>query len=91
MLITILSQKVKAVLPLQQAIEVDGQSCLKVGESRRRYDQSVQCCFFSFSSMYNKRAAEPWVDSQNALLRSDIERLSSVGIIKKPINTWPLM
>lgn len=36
-------------------------------------------------------AAEPWVDTQNALLRSDIERLYSVGIIKTPINTWPLM
>lgn len=36
-------------------------------------------------------AAEPWVDTRNALLRSDIERLSNAGIIKTPIKTWPLM
>ena len=35
--------------------------------------------------------AEPWLDPSNALLRSDIERLSSAGIINTPINTWPLM
>ena len=31
--------------------------------------------------------AEPWLDPSNALLRSDIERLSSAGIINTPINT----
>ena len=35
--------------------------------------------------------AEPWLDTRDAWLRADIERLSQAGIIKVPINTWPLM
>jgi len=35
--------------------------------------------------------AEPWIDTRNAQLRVDIEHLSEVGIVKVPINTWPLM
>jgi len=35
--------------------------------------------------------AEPWLDVRNAPLRADIEQLSRAGIIKVPINTWPLM
>ena len=35
--------------------------------------------------------AEPWVDTRDAWLRADIERLSQAGVIKVPINTWPLM
>lgn len=35
--------------------------------------------------------AEPWVDTRDAWLRADIERLAQAGVIKVPINTWPLM
>ena len=35
--------------------------------------------------------AEPWIDTKDAWLRGDIERLSQAGLIKGPINTWPLM
>ena len=35
--------------------------------------------------------AEPWIDTRDAWLRADIERLSQAGLIKVPINTWPLM
>ena len=35
--------------------------------------------------------AEPWLDTGNAPLRADIERLSRAGVIQVPINTWPLM
>ena len=35
--------------------------------------------------------AEPWLDTRNAPLRADIEQLSRAGIIRVPINTWPLM
>jgi len=35
--------------------------------------------------------AEPWLDTRDSGLRVDIERLSSAGIIKVPINTRPLM
>ncbi len=41
---------------------------------------------FSFSAN-----AEPWLDTHNAPLRADIEQLSRAGIIRVPINTWPLM
>lgn len=36
-------------------------------------------------------AAEPWLDTIDAGLRIDIERLSNAGIITVPINTRPLM
>ena len=36
-------------------------------------------------------SAEPWLDTRDSGLRLDIERLSSAGIIKVPINTRPLM
>ena len=35
--------------------------------------------------------AEPWVDTRDSWLRADIERLAQAGVIKVPINTWPLM
>jgi hypothetical protein len=35
--------------------------------------------------------SEPWLDSRNAGLRADIERLSAAGVLTVPINTWPLM
>ena len=34
--------------------------------------------------------AEPWVSTDNAWLRSDIETLANIGVIKSPINTWPV-
>jgi hypothetical protein len=42
--------------------------------------------FFSFFA-----DAESWLDTHNAPLRADIEQLSRAGIIRVPINTWPLM
>ncbi len=35
--------------------------------------------------------AEPWIDIRDVWLRADIEALSDVGIIKVPVNTYPLM
>lgn len=35
--------------------------------------------------------ADPWIETRDANLRADIERLSSAGVITVPINTWPLM
>lgn len=35
--------------------------------------------------------SEPWLDTRNASLRADIERLSEAGVVTVPINTWPLM
>ena len=34
---------------------------------------------------------EPWIDTRDAWLRADIERLARAGIVRVPINTWPLM
>jgi len=34
--------------------------------------------------------AEPWVDTDDVFFRADIERLSRVGVITVPVNTWPL-
>ena len=39
----------------------------------------------------NLALAEPWLDTRDAGLRVDVERLSNAGIIKIPINTRPLM
>ena len=33
----------------------------------------------------------PWVDTRDAWLRADIERLARASIIHAPINIWPLM
>jgi len=35
--------------------------------------------------------AELWVDSRDAHLRTDIDRLAQAGVISVPVNTWPLM
>lgn len=35
--------------------------------------------------------SEPWIDTRDAGLRADIERLSAAGALTTPINTWPLM
>lgn len=35
--------------------------------------------------------SEPWIDTRDAWLRADIEYLSDIGVIKQPVNTWPLM
>lgn len=35
--------------------------------------------------------AEPWVDTSNTFLRSDIQLLADQGIIKTPVTTFPLM
>ena len=47
----------------------------------------VAAFFLSSINLY----AEPWIDTRNAWLRADIERLARAGIINVPINTWPLM
>ncbi len=35
--------------------------------------------------------AEPWVNTDNLSLRADIETLAAIGVIKVPINSYPLM
>ncbi len=35
--------------------------------------------------------AEPWVDISNIFLRSNIQHLADIGIIKTPVTTFPLM
>lgn len=35
--------------------------------------------------------AEPWINTSDLSLRSDIETLSDIGVIKAPISTYPLM
>ncbi|MDC1513943.1 hypothetical protein N8456_07615 [Porticoccaceae bacterium] len=57
-----------------------GNSCNKV---------VVLVLLLSFFSLCAK--AEPWLDTGNAPLRADIEQLSRAGVIRVPINTWPLM
>jgi len=36
-------------------------------------------------------SAEPWINTDNTYLRSDIETLADIGVIKVPITTYPLM
>lgn len=35
--------------------------------------------------------AQPWIDTRDSWLRSDIETLAAIGVIQTPINTYPLM
>lgn len=35
--------------------------------------------------------AKLWVDSRDANLRTDIDRLAQAGVISVPVNTWSLM
>tara|TARA_B110000259_G_scaffold177804_1_gene215374 strand:- start:355 stop:633 length:279 start_codon:yes stop_codon:yes gene_type:complete len=58
-----------------------------VGKSRKK--QMLLLLMLSFFCQY--ATAEPWLDTRNAPLRADIEQLSRAGIIRVPINTWPLM
>ena len=58
-----------------------------IGKSRKK--QILLLLMLSFFCQYVK--AEPWLDTHNAPLRADIEQLSRAGIIRVPINTWPLM
>ena len=48
----------------------------------------THCAIFSAAQLAD---AQPWLDTRDSGLRVDIERLSSAGIIKVPINTRPLM
>lgn len=64
----------------------------------RTYNKSlssrIRGCLLFFVLCLNaasQAVAEPWLDARDAGLRIDIERLSNAGIIKVPINTWPLM
>lgn len=55
---------------------------------RRRLLGILLFCALGFTGLVG---AEPWLDTRDAGLRMDIERLSNAGIIKVPINTRPLM
>ena len=35
--------------------------------------------------------AEPWIDTSNLALRTEIQYLADRGLIKAPVTTWPLM
>jgi hypothetical protein len=50
----------------------------------------IQVCLLSIMFASQALTAEPWLDTRNAPLRADIERLSRAGLITVPINTWPL-
>lgn len=56
--------------------------------SGRLLIRTLVVCAFTLSSLVG---AEPWLDTRDAGLRIDIERLSNAGVIKVPINTRPLM
>ena len=43
---------------------------------------------FSFTATVN---AEPWIDTSNLTLRSEIQYLADIGVIKAPVTTYPLM
>ena len=60
---------------------------------RRNFKSLLSACVFAFIVLHSASiaAAEPWLDTRNSGLRFDLERLSSTGIIKVPINTRPLM
>jgi hypothetical protein len=36
-------------------------------------------------------SAEPWIDTSNLALRTEIQYLADRNVIKAPVNTWPLM
>ncbi len=36
-------------------------------------------------------SAEPWIDTSNLALRTEIQYLADRGLIKAPVTTWPLM
>lgn len=36
-------------------------------------------------------AAAPWVDASDIYLRADIQALADAGVIRVPVNTFPLM
>jgi len=55
---------------------------------RRRLLGILLLCTLGITNLVG---AEPWLDTRDAGLRMDIERLSNAGVIKVPINTRPLM
>ena len=60
-------------------------------EIRGVFSRYITVCAFAFLAGQTVVKAEPWVDTRDAWLRADIERLAQAGVIKVPINTWPLM
>lgn len=58
---------------------------------RNRHLYRFACLALSLTLYMTVANGEPWVDTRNASLRADIERLSRAGLIQVPINTWPLM
>ncbi|MDA9240692.1 hypothetical protein N9P24_00820 [bacterium] len=58
---------------------------------RNRYLYLIASLALSLTLLVTAATGEPWVDTRNAPLRADIERLSRAGLIQVPINTWPLM
>jgi len=54
---------------------------------------SVSCSYaaFLFLFIFQAASAEPWINTENLSLRSDIEILSDIGVIRVPITTYPLM
>lgn len=42
-------------------------------------------------SIASTTSAEPWIDTSNLALRTEIQYLADRGLIKAPVGTWPLM
>lgn len=64
------------------------------GRIKSAYKSSLAGCLLFISLCLSSTclfAAEPWLDARDSALRIDVERLSNGGIIKVPINTYPLM
>ncbi len=46
--------------------------------------------FFLILSISLSATAKPWISPGDPLLRSDIQLLSDIGVIKSPVTTWPI-
>ena len=51
----------------------------------------MRLLLFSLIMVSTLLKAEPWIGTENIWLRSDIETLSNIGVIKIPTSTYPLM
>ena len=47
--------------------------------------------FLILSGITATASAEPWIDTSDIALRTEIQYLADRGVIKAPVTTWPLM
>jgi len=58
------------------------------------FHHSVMKRFFSaifLAGLATTVCAEPWIDTSNLALRTEIQYLADIGVIKAPVTTFPLM